>query len=215
MAVPSENAFDIMTSFDMAISGNTVAVARMGGVSGFSVLDGKKIFGQERSGNCRADAFAGGPRLVAAGSCTVGGDTLGIDQIQELDATTGKPKWTKQFPKGWKVSRVFSADPLVVYLTNKEKKQYNISTFKPDGSLRSELSSKDSFQPECGWAIMDRDLQGCLGTAPTPTRCTCRPSPSAAPARATGAPTRSWRSTSTPARRSGVRARAATARCCR
>ncbi|MFD9489116.1 PQQ-binding-like beta-propeller repeat protein [Streptomyces sp. NPDC059991] len=163
--VPSENTFDIMTSFDMAISGNTVAVARMGGVSGFSVLDGKKVFGQERSGNCRADAFAGGARLVAAGSCTVGGDTLGVDQIQELDATTGKPKWTKQFPKGWKVARVFSADPLVVYLTNKDKKQFNISTFKPDGSLRSELSSKDSFQPECGWAILDRDLQGCLGTA--------------------------------------------------
>ncbi|MEU4352566.1 PQQ-binding-like beta-propeller repeat protein [Streptomyces sp. NPDC023838] len=165
VAVPSENAFDIMTSFDMAITGNTVAVARMGGVSGFSVLDGKKIFGQERSGNCRADAFAGGARLIAAGSCTVGGDTLGVDQIQELDATTGKPKWTKQFPKGWKVARVFSVDPLVVYVTNKDKKQYNISTYKPDGSLRSELVSKDSFQPECGWAIMDRDLQGCLGTA--------------------------------------------------
>ncbi|MEU5435528.1 PQQ-binding-like beta-propeller repeat protein [Streptomyces sp. NPDC020719] len=163
--VPSEGLFDIMTSFDMAISGNTVSLARMGTVSGFSVTDGKKVFGGTKDGNCRADAFAGGAKLIAAGSCTVGGDSQAMDQVQELDPATGKAKWTKQFPKGWKVARVFSVDPLVVYLTNKDKKQYNITTFKPDGSVRSELDSKDSFQPECGWAIMERDLRGCLGTA--------------------------------------------------
>ena len=54
--------------------------------------------------------------------------------MQELDPATGKAKWTKTFPKGWKVARTYSVDPVVLYLTNEDKKQWNVTTLKNDGT---------------------------------------------------------------------------------
>ncbi|MEV5279984.1 PQQ-binding-like beta-propeller repeat protein [Streptomyces sp. NPDC051994] len=168
--VPSEGAFDIMVSFDMAISGNTVALARMGGASGFSVTDGKKLFGTPKTGNCSADAFAGGPKLITVGSCTDPNDTSmdapESDLLQELDPATGKAKWNFQYGKGWSIRRIYSMDPLVVYATNKDKKTWNISTYTADGKLRSQVDSKSSLTAQCsGFGIVDRQLQDCWGTA--------------------------------------------------
>ena len=120
----------------------------MGGASGFSVTDGKKLFGTPKTGNCSADAFAGGPKLIAVGSCTDPNDTSmdapESDLLQELDPATGKAKWNFQYGKGWSIRRVYSMDPLVVYATNKDKKTWNISTFTADGKLRSQVDSKSS-----------------------------------------------------------------------
>ncbi|MEU9198059.1 outer membrane protein assembly factor BamB family protein [Streptomyces hundungensis] len=168
--VPSENTFDIMVSFDMAISGNTVALARMGGASGFSIADGKKLYGTPKTGNCRSDAFAGGPKLISVGSCTDPNDN-NLDSppselLQELDPATGKSKWNFQYEKGWTIRRVYSMDPLVVYATNKDKKTWNISTFTADGKLRSQVDSKAQLTASCsGFGIIDRQLQDCSGTA--------------------------------------------------
>ena len=38
----------------------------------------------------------------------------------------------------WKVENAYSVDPLVLYLTNEEENTWNISTFKADGSTRSQ-----------------------------------------------------------------------------
>ncbi|MFE4860690.1 PQQ-binding-like beta-propeller repeat protein [Streptomyces sp. NPDC056670] len=168
--VPSENAFDIMVSFDMAISGNTVALARMGGASGFSISDGKKLYGTPKTGNCSSDAFAGGPKLISVGTCNdpknTSMDAPQSELLQELDPATGKSKWNYQYEKGWSIRRIYSMDPLVVYATNKDKKSWNISTFTADGKIRSQVDSKSQLTANCsGFGIVDRQLQDCSGTA--------------------------------------------------
>ncbi|WP_223279746.1 PQQ-binding-like beta-propeller repeat protein [Streptomyces sp. SDr-06] len=170
-AVPSEGLFDIMTGFDMAITGNTVTLARMGGASGFSVTDGKKLFGTPKTGNCSADAFAGGPKLISVSTCNDPNDTSmdapRSELLQELDPATGKSKWNFQYDKGWSIRRVYSMDPLVVYAANKDKKSWNISTFTPDGKVRSQVDSKSQLTAKCsGFGIIARQLQDCSGTAP-------------------------------------------------
>ncbi|MFF3148270.1 hypothetical protein ACFVRU_42810, partial [Streptomyces sp. NPDC057927] len=86
-------------------------------------------------------------------------------EVQQLDPATGKAKWTTKIPKGWTVERTYSVDPVVIYMTNKDQKKVNVTTFKDNGAVRSQLKSSDAFRPECGFAILDRDLTGCFGTA--------------------------------------------------
>ncbi|MEV8568198.1 PQQ-binding-like beta-propeller repeat protein [Streptomyces sp. NPDC051322] len=162
--IPEEGSFDIMTSVELSISGNTVAASRFGLSSAFSVKDGHKVFGAS-TGACRPNAFAGGPKLIAVESCTKDGESNANQQVQELNPDNGKSKWTFALPAGWEVKRVYSVDPLVIYSTNEKKKSWNVSILKADGSRRSQLTTKDSFAPECGLSIISSDLQGCLGTA--------------------------------------------------
>ncbi|WP_308409619.1 PQQ-binding-like beta-propeller repeat protein [Streptomyces sp. A3M-1-3] len=156
--VPKEGAFDIMTQLELAISGDTVTASRMGPSSAFRVSDGTKLFGKT-SGPCTPASFAGGARLIAVETCT----KSETEQVEEFDPVTGKAKWTFKVPKGWTVRKVYSVTPLVLYMTNKDKNQWNVTTFKTDGRVRSQLETKDSFQPDCGFSVLDRDLQGCIG----------------------------------------------------
>ncbi|MFJ3712377.1 PQQ-binding-like beta-propeller repeat protein [Streptomyces sp. NBC_01267] len=162
--IPKEGLFDIMTSVELTIAGNTVTASRMGSSSAFSVTDGHKIFGKFE-GACQPDAFAGGSKLIAVEECTKNGQPDATEQVQELDPATGKSKWTFGLPAGWQVKKVYSVDPLVIYSTNEKKKSWNISVLTHKGDRRSQLTTKDSFQPECGMSFIDRDLQGCTGTA--------------------------------------------------
>ncbi|MET9363662.1 PQQ-binding-like beta-propeller repeat protein [Streptomyces sp. NPDC006632] len=166
--VPAEGLFDSMVTLDMTISGNTLALARMGGASGFSMTDGKKLFGTPKTGNCRTEAFAGGSKLISAGSCIDPNnndlDAPASEVLQELDATTGKAKWSFQYDKGWTINRVYSMDPLVVYAVNKDKKASNISTFTADGKVRSSVKTTSALTANCvGLGIIERALQGCWG----------------------------------------------------
>ncbi len=56
-------------------------------------------------------------------------------------------RWTQTVKKGWEVTRTYSVDPLVVYLTNRDKKAWNISTFTKDGKFRSEVKVDESSPP--------------------------------------------------------------------
>ncbi len=102
--------------------------------------------------------------MIVVSSCGASTSTE-HDEVQELDPKTGKAKWTRAIPKGWAVGRTYSVDPVVLYLTNEDKKSWNISTLTPAGAFRSEVSVNESFAPTCGWAILERDLQGCQGVA--------------------------------------------------
>ncbi|MEU9100846.1 PQQ-binding-like beta-propeller repeat protein [Streptomyces sp. NPDC048361] len=169
--IPQENLFDSASTLVMAITGNSVAVARdFGtGASGFSLTDGKKLYGTPKSGTCRAASFAGGPKLIAVSTCRdPNNDDLDAPEsqmLQELDPATGKPKWGFQYDKGWTINRVYSVDPLVVYATNKDKKVWNISTYTADGKLRSAVKSKAQFTANCPGLGLGSALQNCWGTA--------------------------------------------------
>ncbi|MFC4498645.1 MULTISPECIES: PQQ-binding-like beta-propeller repeat protein [Streptomyces] len=153
------------SSIELALSGNTLMVGRSQSGTAYDVRTGKKLYDHQRYGDaCFPSGFAGGTRLIAVASCdaTKPGEH---DELQELDPATGKVKWTRKFDKGWTVERTYSVDPLVVYSTNDDKNSWNISTFKANGSLRSQVGFDENFAPDCGWALLGGDLTGCHGTA--------------------------------------------------
>ncbi|GAA3118902.1 outer membrane protein assembly factor BamB family protein [Streptomyces echinatus] len=158
--------FDSAMSVELSVSGKTLMVGRSQSGTAYDIDSGKKLYDKKRYGEaCFPAAFAGGTgRLIQVASCGVG--TSGEhEEIQELDPATGKVRWTQKVKKGWEVTRTYSVDPLVVYLTNRDKKTWNISTFTKDGKFRSEVKVDEKFAPRCGWAILERELQGCQGVA--------------------------------------------------
>ncbi|WP_328937861.1 PQQ-like beta-propeller repeat protein [Streptomyces tauricus] len=163
--IPKGELFDSSLSLSLNISGDTLMVGRSQSGLGYDTDSGDKLFDKKRYSNaCFPSAFAGGAKLLSVSSCGAGGDDE-HDEVQELDPATGKAKWTKKIPKGWRVERAYSVDPVVLYLTNADKKQWNVTTLKNDGTARSQLDVDESFAPQCGWAILSRDLQSCVGVA--------------------------------------------------
>ncbi|MEU6321024.1 PQQ-binding-like beta-propeller repeat protein [Streptomyces sp. NPDC047009] len=155
--------FDSTLSLELTVTGKTLMVGRSQSGTAYDVGTGKKLWDKQRYGAaCFPSAFAGGTKLISVASCGAGGPNE-HDEVQELDPATGKARWTRPIPKGWTVSRAFSVDPVVLYLTNDDKKSAAISTLKNDGTPRSDVHSKESFAPQCGWAVLERDLQGCTG----------------------------------------------------
>ncbi|MFF7360867.1 PQQ-binding-like beta-propeller repeat protein [Streptomyces sp. NPDC008125] len=164
--IKQSGIWDMLTEISLAISGDTVTVGRSGGTNAFRVSDGKELFGKP-SGNCQPVAYAGGPKLIAALNCSTGDPENPQQQIQQLDPTTGKARWTYQPDRGWEVDRVYSVDPLVVALTNEKKKSWGVIALKDNGTLRSTLSgdAADKFAPNCGGTleIFGKSLDTCTG----------------------------------------------------
>ncbi|SOD85997.1 PQQ-binding-like beta-propeller repeat protein [Streptomyces sp. Ag109_G2-15] len=158
--------FDSAISIELTISGKTLMVGRSQSGTAYDLETGHKLYDKKKYGtSCFPTAFAGGTgRLVQVASCGAGGSNE-HDEIQELDPASGKVRWTQPVKKGWTVARTYSLDPLVVYLTNESKKAWNISTFTKSGKFRSEVKVNEKFAPRCGWAVLERDLQGCQGVA--------------------------------------------------
>jgi hypothetical protein len=155
--------FDSTLKVELSITGKTLMVGRSQSGTAYDVDSGDKLWDKKRYGaTCFPDAFAGGEKLIAVASCDATG-TNEHDEIQELDPATGKAKWTQKMDKGWKVARLFSIDPLVVYSTNEDKKAWNISTFGSGGKFRSQVGVDLDIGVECGWAILERNLGGCAG----------------------------------------------------
>lgn len=156
--------FDSALNIELTVTGKTLMVARSESGTAYDIDSGKKLYDKTKYGAaCFPAAYAGGTnRLIQVSSCA-SGSAAEHDEIQELDPATGKVKWTQPVKKGWQVSRTFSVDPLVVYLTNEDKKAWNISTFTEDGKFRSEVKVDEKFGPRCGWQILERALQGCQG----------------------------------------------------
>lgn len=163
--VADGDLFDSAITIGLSITGKTLMVGRSESGVAYDVDSGKKLFDKKKYGSaCFPGAFAGGAKLISVATCGAGTSTE-HDEVQELDPTTGKARWTKPIPKGWTVSRTYSVDPVVLYMTDSDNKHWNISTLKSDGSLRSQVDTKASFAPSCSLTILDTDLQGCQGVA--------------------------------------------------
>ncbi|MFJ6798008.1 PQQ-binding-like beta-propeller repeat protein [Streptomyces sp. NPDC091268] len=157
--VPQENRFDLPQEFQLAISGDTVGVARTGVVSGFSLTDGHKLFGTSSENGCSPMEFAGGPRLLLVRSCR---EQM---MIQEVDPATSAAKWSHQYDKGWNLGRVLSVDPLVVAAYHKERKVWSLTAFTADGKVRSQSEPGFGVTGRCnGWGNAN-GLQECHSAA--------------------------------------------------
>ncbi|THA33777.1 hypothetical protein E6R18_09050 [Streptomyces sp. A1277] len=169
--VKKSGLFDMMSDLSMAISGDTVTAGRTGASNAYRVSDGKELFGK-RSGTCQPFAFAGGAKLIAATNCRTGDADNPQHEIEEIDPTTGKPKWTYKPARGWEVDKVYSVSPLIVSLTkgsSSDDKKWSILALRENGTLRSQLvgDKDDKFAPECGgrFTIFGQRLDGCTGVA--------------------------------------------------
>ncbi|MCS0600254.1 PQQ-like beta-propeller repeat protein [Streptomyces sp. LP11] len=158
--------FDSTLDVELSVSGRTLMVGRSQSGTAYDIETGKELYDKKKYGAaCFPTAFAGGTgRLVQVASCAAG-TAKEHDEISELDPATGKVRWTDPVKKGWRVARTYSVDPLVVYLTNQDKKAWNITTFTKDGNFRSEVKVDEKFASSCGWAVLQRALQGCQGVA--------------------------------------------------
>lgn len=164
--VKEEGLFDMSLSTDLSITGDTVMVGRSQSGTALNISDGKELFvaDKKEEGTCFPSGFAGGKKMLVAFSCGASSPTE-HDELQQVDPKTGKATWTKKFPKGWKIGRIYSESPTIVYLNNEDKKQWNITTLKPNSSdTRSEVGVDEKFAPECdGSTFLGGSLQGCLG----------------------------------------------------
>ncbi|MFJ5547763.1 PQQ-binding-like beta-propeller repeat protein [Streptomyces sp. NPDC093225] len=162
--VPREGLFDIMTRPGLAIHGDIVTVARSGPSSAFKISDGSKVWARAE-GNCLPDAYAGGSKLIGSATCTPANGTYEDrqEQLEGTDPATGKPTWTYKLPKGWRINKIYSVDPVVADLDNSKAKKRAVVILRANGTLRSQLSSKDDFQASCGWSVLNRDPQNCIG----------------------------------------------------
>lgn len=157
--------FDSNINVNLSVTGDTLMVGRSQSGTAYDVATGKKLWDKKEYGqSCYPAGFTGGARLVVVSSCAVTTDKE-HDEVQELDPKTGKAKWTRKIPKGWRVDHAYSLNPLVLYLTNEDENKWNISAFKADGSTRSQVDIDGSFAPECDTGILSRNLEGCSGVA--------------------------------------------------
>ncbi|MEV0528329.1 PQQ-binding-like beta-propeller repeat protein [Streptomyces sp. NPDC050439] len=164
--VKEEGLFDFSSDADLSITGDTLMVGRSQSGTALRMSDGKELFvsGKKDEGTCFPSGFTGGKKMLRALSCGASSPTE-HDELQQIDPKTGKAVWTRKFEKGWQIGRIYSESPTIVYLTNEDKKQWNITTLKPNSSAtRSEVGVDEDFAPECGGStFLGGSLQGCLG----------------------------------------------------
>ncbi|MFF2651816.1 PQQ-binding-like beta-propeller repeat protein [Streptomyces sp. NPDC058045] len=164
--VKETGLFDSALSLQLSIVGDkTLMVGRSQSATAYNFADGKKLFTKKHEdGACFPSGFATGDNhLLSVLSCAASKSNE-HDEVHGLDPRTGSVQWKKALPKGWRLERVYSVNPVVLYSTNEDKKQWNITTLKPGSSAtRSEVSVDEKFSPQCGWAGLNRDLQGCTG----------------------------------------------------
>lgn len=163
--VKKEGLFDSALSSKLELVGDVLMVSRDQSGTALRMSDGKKLYVAKKKdeGTCFPNGFAGGKKLLMALSCGASTPTE-HDELQQLDPKTGRALWTKKFPKGWRIAKVYSVSPTIVYLTNEDKKKWNISVLKENSDeTRSEVISDENYAPECDTAVLGRELAGCLG----------------------------------------------------
>ncbi|OKK16733.1 hypothetical protein AMK16_23735 [Streptomyces sp. CB00455] len=158
--VPKEQLFDIFTSPTVAITGDTVAISRGGTASAFKVGTGDKLFASTQAGEgCKPDSYVtGNNKMIALATCL---DEDKTAEVQGTDPVSGKKTWTFRAPKGFKVTSIYSVDPLVVDLGNETSKERSIIVIGPDGKRSATVTGEGKFATGCGDTGIFRSLSTC------------------------------------------------------
>ncbi|MFD3549872.1 PQQ-binding-like beta-propeller repeat protein [Streptomyces sp. NPDC058655] len=157
--VPKEQLFDIFTRPTLSLTGDTVAVSRSGTASAFRISNGDKLFASPQAEGCRPDSYTtGNGKMIGLATCL---DEDKTAEVQATDPVTGKRGWTYRVPKGFKVTSVYSVDPLVLDLGNETTKQRVITVIGPDGRQGPNLSAEGKFPLGCGDTGIFRSLSVC------------------------------------------------------
>ncbi|MFI1284500.1 PQQ-binding-like beta-propeller repeat protein [Streptomyces sp. NPDC020858] len=155
--VTKESDFDMFLDPSLAMTGDTVTVNRLTRATAFRISTGDKLFASPAEG-CVPSAYAAGSgKLIGVATCYDADRTV---EVQDADPVTGKKTWTHKLPKGWRVTRVYALDPIVLDLANETSKERSIVVLGPDGKKRTSLAGDGNFSTECS-VSHDDSLQGC------------------------------------------------------
>lgn len=142
---------------NVAISGDFVATAWIGGAAGFRVSTGKQEWEAKQSTDCRDVGYAGGEHLVAVVECRNGGDQqFGVQRL----GAKGKADWTFEVPRGVESVRVASTSPLVLGVGAGESTITDIMTVGEDKKLKARIPIGERYNKPCSI-----DIESCHGMA--------------------------------------------------
>ncbi|WP_158858001.1 PQQ-binding-like beta-propeller repeat protein [Streptomyces sp. NRRL B-1347] len=112
---------DSTSTVHLAMTGSTVTVGQGDIAHGYRVSDGKRLFSskRERVGACFLRDVAGGARLLYVESCAAGAPKA-HGRVKNVDPSTGDVRWQYRTRNGWSVDKVYSVDPLVLAVRNKD-----------------------------------------------------------------------------------------------
>ncbi|MGW7101175.1 outer membrane protein assembly factor BamB family protein [Streptomyces sp. NPDC054838] len=154
--VEQQNLFDTAISAYPSIVGDTVAVNRLISSTAYKISTGDKLFTGNVPEGCKPHAYIGGnAKMIGLATCEDADRTV---EVQGTDPASGKKSWTYRLPKGFTVSRVYSVDPVVLDVGNRDTKQRAVISLGPDGQKRASMSAEGSFSACPGG---DEGRQGC------------------------------------------------------
>ncbi|MEV6689185.1 PQQ-binding-like beta-propeller repeat protein [Streptomyces sp. NPDC051130] len=154
--VEQQNLFDTAITAYPSIVGDTVTVNRLISSTAYKISTGDKLFTGNVPEGCKPHAYVGGgTKMIGIATCEDADRTV---EVQGVDPATGKKGWTYRLPKGFTVSSVYSVDPLVIDVGNRDTKERAVLSLGPDGQKRASMSAEGSFSVCPGG---DEGRQGC------------------------------------------------------
>ncbi|WP_078964998.1 outer membrane protein assembly factor BamB family protein [Streptomyces aureocirculatus] len=151
----------------VAVSGSTVMVDQDSTAHAYRLRDGKRLYTtkMEREGACFLRGVAGGSGLLQVQSCAAGSEST-HGRLKRLDPRTGKVKWVYRSKKGWTIDKVYSVDPAVVTLRNRESTdKWAVAAVGARGEQRSwiEFADREKFEMCTGAGDSGEGVQNCPG----------------------------------------------------
>ncbi|MEW1927755.1 PQQ-binding-like beta-propeller repeat protein [Streptomyces sp. NPDC088360] len=154
----------------VSITGSTVLVDQSATMRAYRIGDGKRLYTtkREREGNCSMDGVAGGTALLQVESCAPGSPgTHG--RLKKLDPRTGDVKWSYRTKKGWGIRKVYSVDPVVITVQNREEMdRWAVVAVDDKGEQRSWITADKgphAFEMCAGAGDSGEGVQNCPGAA--------------------------------------------------
>ncbi|MGW1890235.1 outer membrane protein assembly factor BamB family protein [Streptomyces sp. NPDC002004] len=136
---------------EVTITGNTVAAGS--GLTGGAAFDLKtgKVLWQPKAGNCQDVGYAGGEQLVAVRKCGNFDDEK--YEVQLLDPTDGKVKWSYKLPAGIDNAKILSTKPVVFGVDSGEVTATGVTdvfSLDDSGKLRIKITLGDGkYDGDC------------------------------------------------------------------
>lgn len=154
----------------VSITGGTVLVDQSATMRAYRIGDGKRLYTteRERKGGCSLNGVAGGPALLQVEGCQPGSPgTHG--RLKKLDPRTGDVKWSYRTKKGWSIQKVYSVDPVVVTVQNREAMdEWAFVAVDDKGNQRSWTRADKgphAFEMCAGAGDSGEGVQNCPGAA--------------------------------------------------
>ncbi|MFG2650463.1 PQQ-binding-like beta-propeller repeat protein [Streptomyces sp. NPDC048436] len=154
----------------VSITGSTVLVDQSATMRAYRIRDGKRLYTteRERKGGCSLDGVAGGSRLLQVESCQLGSPST-HGRLKKLDPRTGDVKWSYRTKKGWGIQKVYSVDPVVVTVQNRDElDKWAVVAVDDKGHQRSWISvdkGPHAFEMCAGAGDSGEGVQNCPGAA--------------------------------------------------